>query len=513
MSEPSRADNPDIAYPGPGSRPFRRELDPIAPHVIVLFGCTGDLAKRKLLPGLAYLSESSLAPDIRIVGTAMEDLTTDGFRDLTHSAVQNFGMHRLAESEWADFASKLTYVPQGEGPEALASAVKEAEAQLVGNDPQRRSTDGSGAVRLLHYLSVPPKAAQSVLEMLRDADLTRSARVIMEKPFGYDLDSAVRLNDFVHQVFDEAQVFRIDHFLGKEAAQNVLAFRFANGLFEPIWNRNFIDHVQIDIPESLGLDQRASFYEATGAYKDMVVTHLMQVMAFVAMEPPTALEPRAISEEKNKVFRSLLPIHPTDVVRGQYGGYREEQGVAPDSDTETFIALRVGLDNWRWAGVPFYLRTGKKLAEGQRIISIAFKEAPRTMFPPGSGVGTQGPDHLTFDLADSSRVSLSFYGKRPGPGMRLQKLSMQFSTQEIGEASDVLEAYERLILDAMRGDHTLFTTSEGIESLWDRSQPLLADPPPVKPYPVGSWGPNAIHQLIAPNAWRLPFERAWREKK
>jgi glucose-6-phosphate 1-dehydrogenase len=513
MSEPSRTDSSDIAYPGPGSRPFRRELDPIAPHVIVLFGCTGDLAKRKLLPGLAYLSDSALAPDIRIVGTAMEDMTTEGFRDLAHSAVQNFGMHRLAESEWDEFAGKLTYVSQGEGPEALASAVKEAEAQLVGNDAQRRSTDGHGAVRLLHYLSVPPKAAQPVVEMLRDADLVRTARVIMEKPFGYDLESAVRLNDFVHQVFDEAQVFRIDHFLGKEAAQNVLAFRFANGLFEPIWNRNFIDHVQIDIPESLGLDQRASFYESTGAYKDMVVTHLMQVMAFVAMEPPTALEPRAISEEKNKVFRSLLPIHPSDVVRGQYGGYREEQGVAPDSDTETFIALRAGLDNWRWAGVPFYLRTGKKLAEGQRIISIAFKEAPRTMFPPGSGVGTQGPDHLTFDLADSSRVSLSFYGKRPGPGMRLQKLSMQFSTQEIGEASDVLEAYERLILDAMRGDHTLFTTSEGIESLWDRSQPLLADPPPVKPYPVGSWGPNAIHQLIAPNAWRLPFERAWREKK
>jgi glucose-6-phosphate 1-dehydrogenase len=245
----------------------------------------------------------------------------------------------------------------------------------------------------------------------------------------------------------------------------------------------------------------------------MVVTHLMQVMAFVAMEPPTALEPRAISEEKNKVFRSMLPIHPHDVVRGQYGGYRDEQGVAPDSDTETFIALKVGLDNWRWAGTPFYLRTGKKMAEGQRIISIAFKEAPRTMFPQGSGVGESGPDHLTFDLADSSRVSLSFYGKRPGPGMRLEKLSMQFSTQETATAKDVLEAYERLILDAMRGDHTLFTTADGIESLWDRSQPLLEDPPVVKPYPPGTWGPNAIHQLIAPNAWRLPFERAWREKK
>ena len=237
----------------------------------------------------------------------------------------------------------------------------------------------------------------------------------------------------MHQTFAESQVFRIDHFLGKEAAQNILAFRFANGLFEPIWNRNFIDHIQIDIPETLGLDQRADFYEATGAFKDMVVTHLMQVMAFVAMEPPTALEPRAISEEKNKVFRSMLPIHPSDVVRGQYTGYRGEKGVASDSDTETFIALKVGIDNWRWAGTPFYLRTGKKMAEGMRIISIAFKEAPRTMFPGGSGVGQSGPDHLTFDLADNSRVSLSFYGKRPGPGMRLEKLSMQFSTQETGQ--------------------------------------------------------------------------------
>jgi glucose-6-phosphate 1-dehydrogenase len=245
----------------------------------------------------------------------------------------------------------------------------------------------------------------------------------------------------------------------------------------------------------------------------MVVTHLFQIMAFVAMEPPTALEPRAISEEKNKVFRSLLPIMPTDVVRGQFGGYRELEGVARDSDTETFIALRAFLDNWRWAGVPFYLRTGKRLAEGQRIISIAFKEAPRSMFPADSGVGQSGPDHLTFDLADESRISLSYYGKRPGPGMKLDKLSMQFSTQETDRAGDVLEAYERLMLDAMRGDHTLFTTADGIESLWERSEPLLQNPPPVKTYPPGSWGPNAVHQLIVPHAWRLPFERSWREKK
>ncbi|MGK2883137.1 MAG: glucose-6-phosphate dehydrogenase [Mycobacterium sp.] len=490
-----------IAYPAAGARPSGRAADVLAPHVIVLFGATGDLAKRKLLPGMAYLVLSSLAPKIRVVGTSLEDVTVEQFRELTKQAVESFGTHKLTKEQWENFAGRITYVPQGAGPEALAAAVATAEEEL-GPD-----------VRRLHYLSVPPKAARAVITMLKDANLVEKSRVVMEKPFGTDLQSAIELNDFVHETFRERQIFRIDHFLGKEAAQNILAFRFANGLFEPIWNRNFIDHIQIDIPETLGLDQRANFYESTGAYKDMVVTHLFQVMAFVVMEPPTALEPRAISEEKNKVFRSMLPIHCDQVVRGQYGGYRDESGVARDSDTETFIALKVGIDNWRWAGVPIYLRTGKKMADGMRIISIAFKEAPRTMFPAGSGVGSQGPDHLTFDLADSSKVSLSFYGKRPGPGMKLDKLSMQFSTQETDSVGDVLEAYERLILDAMRGDHTLFTTAEGIESLWERSQSLLDDPPPVKSYPPGTWGPNAIHQLIAPNAWRLPFERAWREKK
>ena len=476
-------------------------LPPLAPHVIVLFGAAGDLAKRKLLPGAFHLSRAGLIPDCRIIGTSLEELDDESFRALAKDACEQFGRKVDDPAALDVFLEKLSYVPTEEGPEALAAAVKREESELP------------GAPRRLYHLSVPPTAAAEVIKTLGEAGLAERARVIMEKPFGWDLESSRKLNANLHEVFDESQIFRIDHFLGKEAAQNILAFRFANGLFEPIWNRNFIDHIQIDIPETLGLDQRADFYEATGAFKDMVVTHLMQVMAFVAMEPPTALEPRAISEEKNKVFRSMLPIHPSDVVRGQYTGYRGEKGVASDSDTETFIALKVGIDNWRWAGTPFYLRTGKKMAEGMRIISIAFKEAPRTMFPGGSGVGQSGPDHLTFDLADNSRVSLSFYGKRPGPGMRLEKLSMQFSTQETGSASDVMEAYERLILDAMRGDHTLFTTAEGIESLWERSQPLLDDPPPVKVYPPGTWGPNAIHQLIAPNAWRLPFERAWREKK
>jgi glucose-6-phosphate 1-dehydrogenase len=459
------------------------------------------LGRRKLLPGLARLSESALAPALRIVGTSLDDLDETAFRQFVRSAVHEFGGGKLSDEQIEIFADKAHYVRQTDGPEALARAVSSAERQL-GED-----------VRRLHYLSVPPRAAAAVIEMLCSAGLVDRSRVIMEKPFGNDLDSAIKLNGRVHESFSESQIFRIDHFLGKEPAQNILAFRFANGLFEPIWNRNFIDHVQIDIPETLGLETRVDFYEATGAYRDMVVTHLLQVLAFIAIEPPTALEPRAIGEEKNKVFRSLTPIDPSHVVRGQYQGYRDEPGVARDSDTETFIALRCEIDNWRWAGVPFYLRTGKRMAEGQRIVSIAFREAPKSMFPAGSGIGRHGPDHLTFDLADASRLSLSFYGKRPGPGMRLDKLSMQFAISETEQVTDVLEAYERLILDALRGDHTLFTTAEGIESLWERSIPLLENPPPVKPYAPGSWGPNAIHQLVAPNAWRLPFERTWREHK
>jgi len=374
----------------------------------------------------------------------------------------------------------------------------------------RAEAELGGEPRRLHYLSVPPAAATHVVRMLDEAGLCDRSRIIMEKPFGTDLASAKALNESLHRTFDEEQIFRIDHFLGKEAAQNILAFRFANGLFEPIWNRDHIDHVQIDVPETLEIGQRVRFYEATGAYRDMVVTHLFQVLAFMAMEPPTALEPGAISEEKNKVFRSLRPIDPANVVRGQYSGYRDEPGVAAHSDTETFVALKCEIDNWRWAGVPFFLRTGKRMAEGARIISIAFREPPKSMFPVGSGVGAQGPDHLTFDLADASKLSLSFYGKRPGPGMKLDKLSLQFALHETGREADVLEAYERLIHDAMSGDRTLFNTAEGIERLWEVSTELLAVPPPVRSYAPGSWGPNSIHQLIAPHAWRLPFERAWR---
>lgn len=469
------------------------------PHVIVLFGATGDLARRKLLPGLLHLYAAGLLPACRIVGVSLDPLDDSDYRQLARRSCLEFARQGAVREHWAGFSRMLAHVPLHSGATGLSSAVRQARSLL------------GAEARVLHYLSTPPSAVGEVLQVIREADLAEGARIVMEKPFGVDVASARQLNAGVHELFDEAQVFRIDHFLGKEAALNILAFRFANGLFEPIWNRDHIDHVQIDVPETLGVEHRASFYERTGAFRDMVVTHLLQILAFMAMEPPTALEPKAISEEKNKVFRSLRPIDPDHVVRGQYSGYREISGVSPSSDTETFVALRCEIDNWRWAGVPFFLRTGKRMAESARIISIAFREPPKSMFPRGSGVGAQGPDHLTFDLADSSRLSLSFYGKRPGPGMVLDKLSLQFALHETGYASDVLEAYERLNLDAMVGDRTLFTTAEGIERLWAVSAHLIESPPAVQPYAPGTWGPPAIHDLTAPRAWRLPFERKWRQ--
>jgi glucose-6-phosphate 1-dehydrogenase len=474
-------------------------VGPQNPQVVVLVGATGDLARRKLLPGLFHLATAGFMPGCRIIGVSLDELDAEGFRAIARKALDEFATRKFTDDAWINFAQSLDYVSLTAGAAALRAAVDKAEQSFAGEG------------RRLHYLSVPPSAALSAVRLLGEAGLVERSRIIMEKPFGTDLASAVSLNARLHEVFAEEQIFRIDHFLGKEPAQNILAFRFANGLFEPIWNRNFIDHVQIDVPETLGLGRRSGFYESIGAFRDMVVTHLFQIVGFMAMEPPTALQPSPISEEKNKVFRSMLPIEPSDVVRGQYTGYRSEEGVDPRSDTETFIALKCSIDNWRWAGVPFFLRTGKRLAEGQRIISIAFRQPPKSMFPAGSGIGEQGPDHLTFDLADASKVSLSFYGKRPGPGMRLDKQSLQFGMHETGLIGDVLEAYERLILDAMRGDHTLFTTAEGIERLWEVSAPLLAAPSPVRFYAPGSWGPNAIHQLVAPHAWRLPFERVWRD--
>jgi glucose-6-phosphate 1-dehydrogenase len=474
-------------------------LQPIDPHVIVLFGVTGDLARRKLIPGLYHLYAVGLLPEFRILGCFRNETSLEEFQALARESADSCGHDEPTDPEWDPFAERLTPVDISKGPDELARACAE-QLGLLGE-----------SARILHYLSVPPAATEALLTLIAEAGLnTDRARIVLEKPFGHDLESARALNNRLHEVFAEEQIFRIDHYLGKEAAQNILALRFANGLFEPIWNLNHIDHVQIDVPETLGVEDRAGFYEETGAFRDMVVTHLFQILAFVAMEPPTALEPDAITVEKNKVFTSLQPLEPDKAVRGQYEGYHFIEGVDPNSTTETFIALRAYVDNWRWAGVPFYLRTGKRMAESWRIISIAFREPPKSMFPRGSGVGDHGPDHLTFDLDESSRLSLSFYGKKPGPGFVLDKQSLQFSLTETSAGAETLEAYERLIRDAMIGDHTLFTTADGIERLWEISDPVLKGDEPVHLYRQGSWGPEAMNDLIKPYGWRLPFARHWR---
>src|SRR5580692_1727583 len=303
-------------------------VGPKYPHLVVLVGATGDLARRKLLPGLFHLSSAGFIPGCRIVGVSLDDLDAEGFRKVARGALDEFSHRKVTEADWTAFAASLDYVPLTAGVGGLKAAAERAEQSFTGES------------RRLHYLSVPPSAALSAVRALGEANLVDRSRVIMEKPFGTDLASAVSLNASLHEVFSEDQIFRIDHFLGKEPAQNILAFRFANGLFEPIWNRNFIDHVQIDVPETLGLGKRAGFYETVGAFRDMVVTHLFQILAFMAMEPPTSLEPTPISEEKNKVFRSMLPLKPTDAIRGQYTGYRAEEGIHAESDTETFIALK-----------------------------------------------------------------------------------------------------------------------------------------------------------------------------
>jgi glucose-6-phosphate 1-dehydrogenase len=447
-----------------------------APHVLVLFGASGDLAKRKLFPGLFHLYREGLLPEIRIIGTGRHSPGDD----------EEFRAGVAPEDPgdgWEEFARLIRFVVSSdEDGTDLAAAVADAEEEL-----------GDGARRLL-YLSVPPSAMEPMIAMLRDTGLHERAHLVLEKPFGSDLSSAKSLNAAVLDVFAEEHVFRIDHFLGKEAVQNILALRFANGLTEPVWNAAHLAYVQIDVPEEIGLEGRASFLESTGTFRDMISTHLFQLLGFIALEPPLKLDAQSLHEEKAKVFRALRPLDPARVVFGQYEGYRDEDGVADDSDVETFVAIEAFVDNWRWKGVPFYLRTGKKLGATRRTVTLGFREPVLQMFEGASG----RPDELVLELTDSPRIELDLRTKTPGPEFTLDHRSLAL---EFG-GDDSLEAYEKLLLDAMAGEHLLFTSTQEVERLWELCDPVLADPPEALPYAPGSFGPE--------EALRLPGERGWR---
>lgn len=478
----------------------QKPADSPADHVIVLFGATGDLARRKLLPGLFHLARAGLMPrHYRVVGTApsAEALTDQQFRTHAQQAVAEFGRSRPEGPEWDAFVSVLSFGAADTGAaEPLMTAVREAETAL------------GGTPRRLFHLAVPPVAFTSVIDLLGATGLARDGRVIVEKPFGTDLASARALNAAIHAVFDESRVFRIDHFLGKEAVDNVLALRFANGLVEPLWNREHISHVQIDVPEHIDIQGRARFFEGTGTFRDMVVTHLFQLLGFIAMEPPVALEAGPLRDEQVKVFHSMRPLDPAHVVRGQYTGYRDEQGVDPASDTETFVALRVEIDNWRWAGVPFHLRTGKALAEGRHLVTLSLREPVLRMFPLDARAAAGGrSNELVIDFDDPGSITARFLVKEPGPSMQLADGEMVFNYGSSFAAQNFLEGYEHLLLEAMRGNQSLFTRSDGVERLWEVAAPLLDAPRPVEPYAPGSWGPDSIDELVAPYRWHLPDRR------
>jgi glucose-6-phosphate 1-dehydrogenase len=466
------------------------EPDTLPPHVFVLFGATGDLARRKLFPGLYHLAAADRLPqDYVVIGSGRHSPGSDEeFRASLKDALT--GTIDDVDTDVLDgVLDRVTFqVSDADDGKDLAKAVQEARSQL-----------GEEA-RTLIYLSVPPTAMRPMIEMLGREELTEDARLVTEKPFGTDLESARELDATIKEVVSEDQVFRIDHFLGKEAVQNILALRFANGLIEPAWNRDHICSVQIDVPEELTVEGRGSFYEATGCLRDMISTHLSQVLGFVAMEPPVTLDATSLRNEKAKVFAAMRPFDPERVVFGQYEGYRDEDDVADDSQVETFVALEAYVDTERWQGVPFYLRTGKALAATRRTITLTFRTPPMGRF----GDDDYGPNELVLELTDSPRISVDLHAKRPGPDMALTSATLHLDLAEDDHDDEPLEAYERLLLDVMRGDQTLFTRSDEVDRLWQLCEPVLESPPKPLPYAQGSWGPGKALALPGPRGWRLP---------
>ncbi|UUW92207.1 glucose-6-phosphate dehydrogenase [Pimelobacter simplex] len=470
----------------------------LPPHVLVLFGATGDLAARKLFPGLYRLAAADRLPQhYAVLGSGRHSPGTDEeFRAHVRAALDEF-VGEVDDAVAGPLLERIRFVTSSADDGAgLAEAVREAEDGLI-DEAHCLLSD----VRRLLYLSVPPGAVKAMVGMLDREDLVARTRLVAEKPFGTDLATARELREVLMSAFGEEQVFRIDHFLGKEAVQNILALRFANGLFEPAWNRHTIESVQIDVPEKLTVEGRGSFYEGTGCLRDMVTTHLAQLLGFVALEDPHAFRASAIRAAKAATFSAVRPLDPERVVFGQYDGYRDEPDVAPDSDVETFVAAEVWIDNDRWRDVPFYLRTGKALADGRRTITVRFRD-PRHRWLKPEGGGVPEPNELVIDLADRPKIAIEVRAKRPGPDMALVEGVFRLDLVCDVPGADPLEAYERLLLDVMRGDRTLFISSEEVERLWEIFQPVLDRRPHTQVYAPGSWGPASALDLPL-GGWRL----------
>jgi glucose-6-phosphate 1-dehydrogenase len=489
---------------------------PVHPTTLVIFGATGDLAHRKLLPAIYNLAhEGSLPERFNLIGVSRADKPHEDFRAEMKESIEKYSRTKASPEVLDALLQYVRYIPgvfdDPDVYQRLEQAIEEFDEEA--GIPFNR----------VFYLSTAPEFFPVIVQKLGEAELNRSkksdVRVVIEKPFGYDLDSARQLNREVLGVFDESQVFRIDHYLGKETVQNVLAFRFANTMFEPVWNRNFIDSVQITAAEDIGIGTRASYYDKSGALRDLVQNHMLQLMSLLCMEPPTAFNAKEVRDEKVKVMNSMTHPTPEEIdemaVRAQYGpgvvngepvpGYLEEEGVPPDSKTETYAALRLQVHNWRWAGVPFYLRTGKRLARKITEIALTLKPVPHLAFQAAGSLGVQ-PNELVLTVQPDEGVSLSLGAKIPGGRMRIRPVNMEFhyGTTFISQSP---EAYERLILDAMRGDAMLFTRDDEVEALWQVVDPILARwqelPGPIPQYPAGSEGPQEAEALLERAAkWR-----------
>jgi glucose-6-phosphate 1-dehydrogenase len=478
---------------------LRRTPEPCA---LVIFGASGDLTQRKLMPALYSLAFRRLLPErFAVVGAARTEMTSEAWREQMKEAVQKYGRDEFREDVWQRLEEAMVYV-------STDAADEEAEDRLAATLTELDQTRGLAGNRV-YYLAVPPTAMGIMVRELGERrSATGWARLIVEKPFGSDLASAQELSDALMEYFDESEIFRIDHYLGKETVQNLLALRFANGIFEPIWNRQFIDHVQITVAESIGIEHRADFYERAGAVRDIFQNHMLQLVALTAMEPPIDFTADSVRSEKVKVLRALHTPGPKSVVRGQYGrgfiegveapGYREEEGVAPDSMTETYVAAKLYVDNWRWADTPFYVRTGKRLPRRETTIAIQFKRAPHPPFEDSAAEGLR-PNVLLVHVQPNEGVSLAIGAKVPGQGMSIRTVHMDFlygGAFRIG----LPEAYERLILDTMLGDATLFTRADEVLEQWALVDAIVAawrrDRPIFPNYEAGTWGPAAAEELL-----------------